>query len=91
LDTKIQDDSSDTTAAMNDLKSMQQALQDAQAQAVHASVKAKLQQASTDLQSTINDFNALSAGTSTDATKLNTDLQQFETDGTAIDSLCSSF
>ena len=91
LDSQVQSDSSNPDALLNDLDSMQQALQSAANQAVHDSVKSKLQAASSDLAATITDLKAAQAGTSTDSTKLETDLQQFETDGTALDTLCSTF
>jgi len=91
LDTQVQSDASNPDALLNDLDSMQQALQSAANQAVHASVKSKLQAASSDLSATITDLKAVQGGTSTDTTKLETDLQQFETDGTALDTLCSTF
>jgi hypothetical protein len=91
LDGKVQSDSSNMTALLGDLDSMQQALQNSAGQAVHSSVKTKLQAASSDLAATITDLKAIQAGTSTDTTKLTTDLQQFETDGTALDTLCSTF
>lgn len=91
LSTQLQSDSGNMSALMNDLTSTQQTLQDSANQAVHASVKTQLQSASTDLQATIADLKALQAGTTTDSTKLTTDLQAFQTDGTSIDTLCSSF
>jgi hypothetical protein len=90
LDTQVQSDASNMNALLNDLDSMQQALQDSAGKAVHDSVKTKLQAASSDLAATITDLKAIQAGTSTDTTKLESDLQQFETDGTALDSLCST-
>lgn len=91
LDGQVQSDSSNMNALLNDLDSMQQALQSSAGQAVHDSVKTKLQAASSDLAATITDLKGIQAGTSTDTTKLETDLQQFETDGTALDTLCSTF
>jgi len=91
LDNQVTSDASNMDALLNDLDSMQQALQSSAGQAVHASVKSKLQAASTDLAATITDLKGIQAGTSTDTTKLETDLQQFETDGTALDTLCSTF
>ena len=91
LDSQIQSDSGNINALMSDLTSMQQTLQDSANQATHDSVKTKLQAAGTDLAATIADLKALQAGTTTDSTKLTTDLQSFQTDGTALDTLCSSF
>jgi hypothetical protein len=91
LNTHLQADSGNLSSLMNDLTSMQQTLQDSANQAVHANVKTQLQAASTDLQATIADLKAMQAGTSTDSTKLSNDLQAFQTDGTALDTLCSSF
>ena len=90
LDSQMTSDFSDTNAMLNDLDTMQQALQSSANQAVHDSVRTKLQTASTDLAATITDLKAIQDGTSTDTAKLESDVQQFETDGTAIDSLCST-
>jgi hypothetical protein len=91
LDSQIQADSGNMNSLMGDLTSMQLALQASANQAVHDNVESKLQASSTDLQATIADLKALQAGTSTDSTKLSNDLQAFQTDGTALDTLCSSF
>lgn len=91
LDSQMTSDQGNVNAMLTDLNTMQQTLQDSANQATHASVKSKLQAASTDLATTITDLKAAQAGTLTDTTKLDNDIQQFETDGTALDTLCSTF
>lgn len=90
--------SSDVAAVKTDLNSMVTYLQTAQGDlshsgtvAVHPQVKTEITAVSNDLTTLVSAFHAISAGDDSQLSAMTTAATQLQTDGTALDTLCSSY
>jgi hypothetical protein len=91
-------DAGDTDAVRTDLTNMVTYLQTAQTDlnhsesvAVHSQVKTQITAVNGDLSSLITAFQAVAGGDDSQADAMTTTAQQLETDGSALDTLCSSY
>jgi hypothetical protein len=80
----------DLATLTTDLQSVKSALDTALAKAKHQSVKDGIQAVDTDITTVLSGVQALSKGDLSQADSFETAAQKVETDGTALDNLCSS-